>query len=89
MARTCGGLTDAEKSALGASIIRQICDTHAISAVQRLSGSRRRPVSAARTEIIQALVESCGWNSTQCARRLGISLSAAAKSLYRGKSTIS
>jgi hypothetical protein len=82
-----GRLSDAEKREIGESIIREISAANAVTMAELLSGSRRRPVSKTRAKLIPLLVGECGWNVTECARKLGVSASAVAKMISRaGKS---
>ncbi len=59
------------------------CKKENVSVEALKSGSRRQKVSAIRSQLARKLVEEWGISLTEAGRRLGVSPSAIAKTLYR------
>ncbi len=64
-------------------VIITICKEERVNIKELLSGSRRRPVTAARLRIAQKLVEELGVPLAETARQLGVSTPAISLSLAR------
>ena len=65
------------------SYVHGICKKENVSVEALESGSRRQKVSAIRSQLAKKLVEEWGISLTEAGRRLGVSPSAIAKTLYR------
>jgi len=65
-------------------ICRQVCDCQGISPGELCSGSRRRPVVAARYTVAWIAVREIGYSGAEVARHLGVSNSCITRSVATG-----
>lgn len=66
-------------------ICRQVCDRQGVLPGELCSGSRRRPVVAARYTVAYIAVREIGYSGAEVARHLGVSNSCITRSLATGR----
>jgi REP element-mobilizing transposase RayT len=71
------------KPAIGC-VCRHVCDAYDVSAGELCSGSRRRPVVAARGALAWVAVRELGYSGADVARYLGVSTSCITRSVATG-----